>query len=479
MAVINPTVDLNPYSNQLAQLERRKRMAALLQQQGIEPLESQMVGGRVIPISPWQVLAKALQTGIGAYQERQANQAAEDLQNKMAYDQRSQEAEESAAAKAIQGRMFGQRPDEYTKEGKPVIPGQQDTQKYDNRFYDELGAVEGSNLKVSPNATFAPRSIEEAAQRTQARANEPLEEITPTGQYKYDLPGALQMAMTPAGSAALQKNNLMASMLANMAKPKEPEEFYAPTETSEGLVQFGHRGGTKTSDYKPNATTAKVDFQRKTREYTDAQGNKWSQDYNFNSATGEETNVGSPYKTNIASTSASAKESAEGLRKEYTNQTSQYRSVADAWQKIQKAASAPSAANDISMIYGYMRINDPTSTVREGEFATAQNAAGVPTQVLNMYNRVLNGERLSEEQRQDFVKSAYNLVESQMPNAQALSDRYSAIAKRSSLNPEDVVYDPFASSRVPRIQGENDPNYGKLKSGDLFFGPDGVMRRKK
>lgn len=84
--------------------------------------------------------------------------------------------------------------------------------------------MEGSNLKVNPNATMAPQSIEEAAQRTRAHANEPLEEITPTGQYKYDPQGALQMGMTPAGSAALQKNALLAAKLAQMVGPKSVDK---------------------------------------------------------------------------------------------------------------------------------------------------------------------------------------------------------------------------------------------------------------
>jgi len=208
MAVINPTVDLNPYATQLAEIERRKRMAELLQQQGMEPLESQTVGGRVIPISPWQVLAKALQTGMGAYQGGKANQAAAELQDRMAYDQRTQQAEESAAAKGMAGRMFGQR-DEYTREGTPVA----------------------STPTASTPA--APPSSEDQ-----------LQEITPTGQYKYDPQGALQMAMTPAGSAALQKNTLMASMLANMVKPKEPEEFgTTPVKGEDGRYYLVSKSG--------------------------------------------------------------------------------------------------------------------------------------------------------------------------------------------------------------------------------------------
>jgi hypothetical protein len=396
-----------------------------------------------------------------------------DIRNKAAYDQRQKEAEDLATQQGMIGRMYGEKntytPPEPTETPVPDEMGNT-PRPYKPITLQQGQAASGDRNQALAEALKAGRSV---------GSDDQLEEITPTGKYTYDPKAAMQMAMTPQGLRAMQQNPLLAAGISAAMKPKDLEMAgIDPSKFTPESIQKARSTGNY-AELKPIATTAKVDFQRKTREYTDAQGNKWSQDYNFNPATGQATNVGSPYKTNIAPTSASAKESAEGLRKEYTNQTSQYRSVADAWQKIQKAAAAPSAANDISMIYGYMRINDPTSTVREGEFATAQNAAGVPTQVLNMYNRVLKGERLSEEQRQDFVKSAYDLVESQMPNAQAMSDRYSAIAKRSSLNPEDVVYDPFASSHVPKLQGENDPNYGKLKSGDLFFGPDGVMRRKK
>ena len=213
-SVFNPTVDLNPYATQIAEIQRRQRMAQLLQQQGIDPLESQVVGGRVIPISPWQVLAKGLQAGLGAYQGRKADQAAAELQDRMAEEQRTREAEVTAAERGIAGRMFGER---YTPPGKPTEVD------YDHQLGGTPMPEKPSTLQVSPSATFLPRSIEEAGQRT--RESNTLGEITPTAQYRYDPQGALQAAMTPAGVQAMKGNPLLASMLANMVKPKEPEEF--------------------------------------------------------------------------------------------------------------------------------------------------------------------------------------------------------------------------------------------------------------
>jgi len=189
-SVFNPTVDLNPYTNQIAELQRRQRMAQLLQQQGMEPLESQVVGGQVIRTSPWQVLAKALQTGMGAYQENQTNKAAADLREQMAYDQRQKEADVTSAGQAIMGRMYGEKPTQYDKMGMPVTP----------------------------------RETEPAVTEP-SQPSDQLGEITPTAKYQYDPSGALQQAMTPAGTEAMKGNPLMASLLAQMVKPKEAEKF--------------------------------------------------------------------------------------------------------------------------------------------------------------------------------------------------------------------------------------------------------------
>ena len=52
----------NPYSQQAADLNRRQKMAELLQQQAMEPLQQQSAGGMVIPLNPLAGLAKVLQS---------------------------------------------------------------------------------------------------------------------------------------------------------------------------------------------------------------------------------------------------------------------------------------------------------------------------------------------------------------------------------------------------------------------------------
>lgn len=138
------------------------------------------------------------------------------------------------------------------------------------------------------------------------------------------------------------------------------------------------------------------------------------------------------------------------LRKEFTTQVKPFIELGQAYQKIETAAKNPSPAGDIALVYGFMKVLDPGSVVREGEFATAQNAGSVPQSVINMYNKALTGERLGENTRLDFLSQARNIIESQRQVSGDVVQRYSDIAKRSKLNPEQVVFDPF--SRIKTTQ---------------------------
>lgn len=107
------------------------------------------------------------------------------------------------------------------------------------------------------------------------------------------------------------------------------------------------------------------------------------------------------------------------------------------------ATSEPSAAGDLSLIFSYMKVLDPASSVREGEQATAQNATGVDDQVRNLYNRVRTGQRLSDTQRADFLARARQMTASQVPLAREQINRYTEIANWLGVDPSQVVTDPY------------------------------------
>lgn len=127
--------------------------------------------------------------------------------------------------------------------------------------------------------------------------------------------------------------------------------------------------------------------------------------------------------------------------------------VSAAWQKVQNAGKSDTAAGDVSLIYGFMKIVDPGSTVREGEFATAQNAGGVSDRIRAMYNRARSGQRLSPEIRADFLNQANAIADVHRQQSRAVVDRYRGIAERAGVNPADVIYDPFGFADGSAQQG--------------------------
>jgi hypothetical protein len=160
------------------------------------------------------------------------------------------------------------------------------------------------------------------------------------------------------------------------------------------------------------------------------------------------------------------KEDATTLRKEATTQLSEYQKFGDAWGRVQEAAMNPSPANDIALIFAYMKILDPTSVVREGEFATAANAGSIPQRVWARYNKLMRGEELNAEQRNDFLSSAYGLVRSQHRNAQRIVDRYGNLAAGYGVNPKAVAENPLAWAIAPKVS--NQQEFDRLAPGTLF-----------
>jgi hypothetical protein len=128
------------------------------------------------------------------------------------------------------------------------------------------------------------------------------------------------------------------------------------------------------------------------------------------------------------------------LRKEYIDNTKDFSATRDAYGKVISAGD--DAAGDLSLIFSYMKMLDPGSVVREGEFATAQNAAGVPDRVANTYNRIISGERLSPAQRKMFSGQAEKLYDVSAKREQEVRTGLSRIGKGYGLNLENVFYSP-------------------------------------
>jgi len=129
------------------------------------------------------------------------------------------------------------------------------------------------------------------------------------------------------------------------------------------------------------------------------------------------------------------------IRAEFIKGADEFVKVRDAYGRVQASAKDPSAAGDLALIFSYMKILDPGSVVREQEFANAQNAAGVPDQVRNMYNKVLSGERLAPNQRADFTGRAGKLYKQQLQSFRGTEKLYQGISKGYGFDSARTVPD--------------------------------------
>ena len=121
--------------------------------------------------------------------------------------------------------------------------------------------------------------------------------------------------------------------------------------------------------------------------------------------------------------------------KEFISRAQSYATISTIGRK------KPTPAGDISLIFAYMKMLDPGSTVREGEQATARNAAAVPDYVRNMYNKVIGGLSLTPQQRTDFVGRARDIYSTSKRMQDATTSTYTDRATRMGIDPSLVVRD--------------------------------------
>jgi hypothetical protein len=133
-------------------------------------------------------------------------------------------------------------------------------------------------------------------------------------------------------------------------------------------------------------------------------------------------------------------EAERNFRNEYNDRTKVYQDVKASYGRV--LSSDDSAVGDLSLIFGYMKMLDPGSVVREGEFATAQNAAGVPDRVMNVYNRIVSGERLNSDQRKAFKGQAERLFKQAGQQEAQVRSGIERIAKDYGLNTANIFYTP-------------------------------------
>lgn len=127
------------------------------------------------------------------------------------------------------------------------------------------------------------------------------------------------------------------------------------------------------------------------------------------------------------------------LRDDYLKQSQSFITMRDAKNRLDNIEKT--GAGDVALVFQFMKILDPGSTVREGEFATASNAAGIPSSVIGAYNKAVGGGVLAPEARKQIISQANKIYETQAVQHDKTTTQFANIAKRYKMDPDNVVID--------------------------------------
>jgi flagellar biosynthesis/type III secretory pathway chaperone len=130
------------------------------------------------------------------------------------------------------------------------------------------------------------------------------------------------------------------------------------------------------------------------------------------------------------------------LREEYAKNNKNFIVQADSFAKIKTSAANPSPAGDLSLIFSFMRMLDPQSTVRDSEFQNAANAAPLLTKLgidFNKISTVWEGKTLTDNQRKDFLNKTLALYNQGKAGYDRLTNAYTDLAELYGVRPEAVI----------------------------------------
>ena len=128
----------------------------------------------------------------------------------------------------------------------------------------------------------------------------------------------------------------------------------------------------------------------------------------------------------------------EKIRKEYQARTKVYGELGTTFSNIKSSAEVKTGPGDIALITSFMKMLDPGSVVRETEFATARDTAGLYTRLENSLKKAESGQFLQPNQRKEFVDLAKQYLDSAQKKAGDDKTALEVVVKNYKLNPDNV-----------------------------------------
>lgn len=145
---------------------------------------------------------------------------------------------------------------------------------------------------------------------------------------------------------------------------------------------------------------------------------------------------------------------ANTLRDEFTQQTANYRTVeslADRSRKYVQTGQA-SPMQDIGLVYALAKVYDPTSVVREAEFATVASAGGLGARFKNLVSQA-QGKGFDPKTRAELLNAIEKAAAPLREERNRISQEYARRASALGIDPQFVVDDRALAPEPPPTSG--------------------------
>lgn len=438
-------------------LDRQRRMAEMLAQQGGEALPpGQMIGNRFVP-TPWsQGLVKALQSVTGAWLEKDAEK------KELGKSQKLSEVltdpslwRDQMPGGAILGQANQPEPGDITMPppqaapeslasgpqamppiGAPVPVG------------DPAGAAGGITMpevtapKVEVVGNTAPKMMTTAA-LIQALAQKHQETGVPMADLMQAFAPRIAQLSAMEKPTVLNQGDQMVNPLTGEVLAQGAPKPVAETKMTTEWVQKVGEDGQPLYDKNNDPVLELRTFNPTTGEMGGtALGIKPG-----NTGTRVTQSVGFP-KENF--------KHERDLRNDLKSEPiyKAHQEVKSAYAQIKGALSQNTPISDVAAATKIMKLLDPGSVVRESELGIAMSSSGLLDRVTNYANMVISGQRLTPQQRKDFQKLADEFYSASEQQFNAKQSEYGGIAKDYGLNEQ-------------RVSGRTPPTAASTKKGKL------------
>lgn len=150
------------------------------------------------------------------------------------------------------------------------------------------------------------------------------------------------------------------------------------------------------------------------------------------------------------------------LRGEWEQSTKSFRVQDNFYKNIQSLAPLKTAQSDLGIIFSYMKLLDPMSSVRDGERASAENAPGVPDKIRTQYNALMqqmegnpNQPLFSDKARQGFIDAAGKIHGDVFAQTKQSAEFLLGVAERSYLDGQNII-NPVGGISYGSLRGKKE-----------------------